>query len=89
MDPTGGRWPLAGRYYPLMVAVEFTTDVLPFVLFGGIALVIAVWLVVTRVFSSSRAGRHAAHFLDGGDAELPPEDRVKFSNNHPGAGGNG
>ena len=72
-----------------MVAVEFTAGVLPFVLFGGIALVIAVWLVLTRVFSSSHAGRHAAHFLDVGDAELPPEDRVKFNNNHPGAGGNG
>ena len=70
-----------------MVAAEFTTDVLPFVLFGGIALVIAVWLVVTRVFSSSRAGRHAAHFLDVGDADMSPEDRVKFGNNHPGAGG--
>ncbi len=32
---------------------------LPFVVVGGIALVIAVWLVLTRVFSSSRAGRHA------------------------------
>jgi hypothetical protein len=70
-----------------MVAADFTTDVLPFVLFGGIALVIVVWLVLTRVFSSSRAGRHAAHFLDVGDAELPPEDRVKH--NHTGAGGYG
>jgi hypothetical protein len=70
-----------------MVAAEFATDVLPFVLFGGIALVIAVWLVLTRVFSRSRAGRHAAHFLDVGDADLPPEDRVKH--NHPGAGGYG
>jgi hypothetical protein len=70
-----------------MVAADFTTDVLPFVLFGGIALVIVVWLVLTRVFSSSRAGRHAAHFLDVGDAELPPAERVKH--NHPGAGGYG
>jgi len=70
-----------------MVAADFATDVLPFVLVGGIALVIAVWLVLTRVFSSSRAGRHAAHFLDVGDAELPPEERVKH--NHPGAGGYG
>jgi hypothetical protein len=70
-----------------MVAAEFTTHVLPFVVFGGIALVIGVWLVLARVFSSSRAGRHAAHFLDVGDADLPPEDRVKH--NHPGAGGYG
>ena len=70
-----------------MVAAEFTTEVLPFVIFGGIALVIGVWLVLVRVFSGSRAGRHAAHFLDVGDADLPPEDRVKH--NHPGAGGYG
>jgi len=70
-----------------MVATEFTSEVLPFVHFGGMAPVIAVWLVLARVFSSSRAGRHAAHFLDVGDADLPPEDRVKH--NHPGAGGYG
>jgi len=70
-----------------MVAAEFTTHVLPFVVFGGIALVIAAWLVLTRVFASSRAGRHASHFLDVGDAEMPPEDRAKH--NHPGAGGYG
>jgi fructose-specific phosphotransferase system IIC component len=72
-----------------MVAVDFTSDVLPFVVFGGIALIVAVWLVLTRVFSSSRAGRHAAHFLDVGGADMSAEDRVKYTNQHPGAGGNG
>jgi hypothetical protein len=72
-----------------MVAVDFTRDVLPFVIFGGIALVVAVWLVLTRVFSGSRAGRHAAHFLDVGGADMSPPDKVKYTNQHPGAGGNG
>ena len=56
---------------------RFTTDVLPFVIVGGIALAIAASLVLTRVFSSSRAGRHASHFLDAGDADMPPEQRAK------------
>jgi hypothetical protein len=72
-----------------MVAVDWTTDVLPFVVFGIVALVIVVWLVLTRVFGSSRAGRHAAHFLDVGGADMPPDQRVKYNHNHPGAGGNG
>jgi hypothetical protein len=72
-----------------MVAVDFTSDVLPFVIFGGIALVVAVWLVVTRVFRTTRAGRHAAHFLDVGGADMSPEDQVRFKNQHPGAGGFG
>ena len=72
-----------------MVVADFTTNVLPFVVFGGIALVVVVWLVVTHVFKGSRAGRHAAHFLDVGGADMSPEDKVKFTNQHPGAGGNG
>jgi hypothetical protein len=72
-----------------MLAVDFTADVLPFVVFGGIALVVVVWLVITRVFTKSRAGRHAAHFLDVGGADMSPEDRVKYKNQHPGAGGYG
>jgi hypothetical protein len=72
-----------------MLAVDFTSDVLPFVVFGGIALVVVVWLVITRVFAKSRAGRHAAHFLDVGGADMSPEDRIKYNNQHPGAGGNG
>lgn len=72
-----------------MVAAEFTTDVLPFLVFGGIALAIVMWLVITRVFSSTRAGRHAAHFLDVGGADMSPEDDVKYKNQHPGAGGFG
>lgn len=72
-----------------MVVADFTTDVLPFVIFGGIALVVVVWLVLTRVFSSSRAGRHAAHFLDVGGADMSEEDRIKYKNQHPGAGGYG
>ena len=55
----------------------------------GVALVVAVWLVLTRVFVSTRAGRHAAHFLDVGGADMPPEQRIKYKNQHPGAGGNG
>ena len=69
--------------------MDFTANVLPFVVFGGIALIVAVWLVLTRVLSSSRAGRHAAHFLDVGGADMAPEDKVKYTNQHPGAGGNG
>jgi hypothetical protein len=41
------------------------------------------------VFAKSRAGRHAAHFLDVGGADMSPEDRVKYKNQHPGAGGYG
>ena len=70
-----------------MLAIDFTADVLPFVVFGGIALVVVVWLVISRVFTNSRAGRHAAHFLDVGGADMSPEDRVKYKNQHPGAGG--
>ncbi len=50
---------------------------------------VVVWLVLTRVFTNTRAGRHAAHFLDVGGADMPPEQRIKYNNNHPGAGGNG
>jgi hypothetical protein len=72
-----------------MVVADWTTDVLPFVVFAIVALAIIVWLVLTRVFGSSRAGRHAAHFLDVGGADMSPEDRIKYNNQHPGAGGNG
>ena len=72
-----------------MVVADWTTDVLPFVVFGIVALLIIVWLLLTRVFGSSRAGRHAAHLLDVGGADMSPEDRIKYNNQHPGAGGNG
>jgi hypothetical protein len=72
-----------------MVVADWTTDVLSFVVFGIVALGIIVWLLLTRVFGSSRAGRHAACFLDAGDADMSPEDRVKYKNQHPGAGGFG
>lgn len=72
-----------------MVAADFTTNALPFVVFGGIAIGIVVWLVVSRVFANSRTGRHAAHFLDVGGADMSPEDQVKYKNQHPGAGGFG
>ena len=72
-----------------MMVADWTTDVLPFVVFGLIALVVAVWLVLTRVFKNTRAGRHAAHFLDAGGAETPPEDQAKFKSQRPGAGGYG
>jgi hypothetical protein len=45
--------------------------------------------VITRVFTNTRAGRHAAHFLDVDGADMSPEDRVKYKNQHPGAGGFG
>lgn len=72
-----------------MVAVDWTTTVLPLAILALAALGIVVWLVLTRVFSSSRAGRHASHFLDVGGADMSPEDQVKFKNQHPGAGGFG
>ena len=72
-----------------MVVADWTTDVLPFVVFGAVALAIIVWLLLTRVFVNSRAGRRAAHFLDVGGADMSPEDRIKYNNQHPGAGGNG
>ena len=67
-----------------MVVADWTTDVLPFVVFGIVALVIIVWLVLTRVFGSSRAGRHAAHFLDVGGADMSPEDRGQVQQPAPG-----
>lgn len=72
-----------------MVAADVATDVIPLLVLAGVAFIVAVWLVLTRVFGSTRAGRHASHFLDVGDAEMSPEDRVKYENQHPGAGGNG
>ena len=68
---------------------DLTTTVLPIAILVVVAVVILVWLVLTRVFSSTRAGRHAAHFLDVGGADMTPEDKVKYTNQHPGAGGNG
>jgi len=45
--------------------------------------------LVARVFTSTRAGRHAGHFLDVGDAEMKPADRIEYNNQHPGAGRHG
>jgi len=53
-------------YRGVMVAGDFTADVLPWVVFGGIALIVVVWQVITRVFTNTRAGRRAAHLLDAG-----------------------
>jgi hypothetical protein len=72
-----------------MVAVNWGTQIIPLLVLVGIAVAVVVWLVLTRVFPTTRAGRHAAHFLDVGGADLSPEDSVKFRNQHPGAGGNG
>ena len=72
-----------------MVAVDWATEVIPLLVLVGVALGVVVWLVLTRVFTNTRAGRHAAHFLDVGGADMPPEQRIKYNNNHPGAGGNG
>ena len=72
-----------------MVAVDWGTEIIPLLVLVGVALAIAVWLVLTRVFRGTHAGRHAAHFLDAGDADMSPEDSVKYKNQHPGAGGGG
>lgn len=72
-----------------MVAVDFTATVLPIVIVVVVVLVVVVWLLLTRVFSSTRAGRHAAHFLDVDGADMSAEDRIKYKNQHPGAGGYG
>ena len=72
-----------------MVAVDWATEVVPLLVLVGVAIVAVVWLVLTRVFASTRAGRHAAHFLDVGGADMSPEEQVKFKNQHPGAGGFG
>jgi hypothetical protein len=72
-----------------MVAVDLTTTVLPIVIVTVVVIGVVVWLLLTGVFTTSKAGRHAAHFLDGGGADMSPEDQVKYKNQHPGAGGFG
>ncbi len=61
----------------------------PFLILVAVVLVAVGWWVVVRYFGRTRAGRHASHFLDNGGADLPPEQKIKYQNNHPGAGGNG
>lgn len=70
-----------------MLAIDWTTTVLPLVILAVIALAVVVWLLLTRVFTSTRAGRHASHFLDVGDADMSPEEKVKHNVRHPGSGG--
>ena len=78
------------RWYPAaMLALDWATEIGPLVVLVVVALVVAVWLVLTRVFTNTRAGRHAAHFLDVDGADMSPEQRIKYNDNHPGAGGNG
>jgi hypothetical protein len=72
-----------------MVAVDWTTTVIPLAIMAVIVVAIVVWLLLTRVFTTTKAGRHAAHFLDVGGADMSPEDKVKYTNQHPGAGGKG
>ncbi len=72
-----------------MVGIDFATGLIPLLVLVGVVLIGAAWWVLTHVFGGTRAGRHAAHFLDVGDADMSPEDRVKYTNQHPGAGGNG
>jgi len=72
-----------------MAAVDWASQIVPLAILVIVVLAIVVWLVVTRVFGTTKAGRHAAHFLDVGGADLSPEDKVKYTNQHPGAGGNG
>ena len=72
-----------------MVAVDWATQVIPLVILAVIIVAVVVWLLLTRVFTTSKAGRHAAHFLDVGGADMSPEDQVKFTNQPPGSGGAG
>lgn len=72
-----------------MVAVDILTTVLPIVMATVVAVAVVVWLLLTRVFTTTRAGRHAAHFLDVGGADMSDADRIKYKNQHPGAGGFG
>ena len=72
-----------------MVAIDWAGEVVPLLVLAAVGTVVVVWVVLTRVLSGTRAGRHAAHFLDAGDADMSPEDRVKYNNQHPGAGGFG
>ncbi len=57
------------------------------VLIGAIAAFAVAWYLVARYAGRTRLGRHAKHFLDVGDTEMPPEESVKHR--HPGAGGFG
>jgi hypothetical protein len=70
-----------------MVAIDVASGLIPLLVLIGVVVVVVTWWILTHVFARTRVGRHAAHFLDVGGAELPPEERVK--NNHPGAGGYG
>ena len=69
------------------MVVGLTLEVWGVVLFAAIAVAAIAWYLIARFAGGTRVGRHARHFLDVGDAELPPEESVK--NRHPGAGGNG
>ena len=44
---------------------------------GVLALVAVGWYLLVHLFGVRRIFRRAGHFLDVGDAELPPEERVK------------
>jgi hypothetical protein len=68
---------------------DWTTTVLAIVIVAVVGIAVIVWLLLTRVFTATRAGRHASHFLDVGDADMSPEDRVKYNRQRPGAGGYG
>jgi hypothetical protein len=72
-----------------MVAVDVAAEVVPLLVLAGVAFVVVAWFALTRFFGKTRAGRHAAHFLDVGGADMPPDQRVKYNSNHPGAGGSG
>ena len=86
----GARGACLPACYPAaMVAVDWASEVIPALVVAGVVLVIIVWLLLTRVFTTTRAGRRASHFLDVGGADMPPADKVKFTNQHPGAGGKG
>jgi hypothetical protein len=68
---------------------DWTTTVLAIVIVAVVVIAVVVWLLLTRVFTTTKAGRHAAHFLDVGGADMSPEDRVKYNRQRPGAGGYG
>ena len=77
------------RYYAAGMIAYLSGGWIPLLIVVAVAAFAVGWWSLLRFAGSTRAGRHAAHFLDVGDADLPPEQKIKYQNNHPGAGGNG
>lgn len=56
---------------------------------GLALLLVVVWLLVMAYVKVTSPGRGIDRFFQIGDDELTPAERIRISNNHPGAGGNG